>query len=250
MRHITRLALAASAMTIISVSVAAAADLGPTVIDPEPVPEPPILAGGWYLRGDISYDFETRGRIFVDTSSSNTTYVDMDFDDAWNIGVGLGYTFSDWFRADITGDIRTPAYWEDVETDVAISTIMLNGYATLGAFSGITPYVGAGIGGAHVNWSSINAPCNIANLACPVAPNSFINVYTDDPLWRFAYSLMAGVSFDVTRNLAIDAGYRFTAINDGTMVFDDPNPVIGLVDYMDMQLHEVRIGARYTFSGS
>ena len=237
MRHITRLALAASALTMISISVAAAADLGPAVIDPEPVPEPPAALGGWYLRGDISYDFETKGTIFVNTSLSSTSYIDMDFDDAWNIGVGLGYTFNDWFRADITGDIRTPAHWEDADTDVAISTIMLNGYATLGSFSGISPYVGAGIGGAHVNWSSITVP--------GIGP---VGVYTNDPLWRFAYALMAGVSFDVTENLAIDAGYRFTAIDDGRMVYDDP-AFPGLVDYTDMQLHELRIGARYTFGG-
>lgn len=239
MRHITRLALAASALTMISISVAAAADLGPAVIDPEPVPEPPAALGGWYLRGDISYDFETKGTLFVTTSacSSCDTFIDTDFDDAWNIGVGLGYTFNDWFRADITGDIRTPAHWEDADTDVAISTIMLNGYATLGSFSGISPYVGAGLGGAHVNWSSITVP-----LIGPVG------VYTNDPLWRFAYALMAGVSFDVTENLAIDAGYRFTAIDDGRMVYDDP-AFPGLVDYMDMQLHEFRIGARYTFGG-
>ena len=75
MRHITKLALAASAMTMISVSVAAAAD---PIIMPEPVPEPPVSAGGWYLRGDISYDFETKGTIFVSTSSSSTSFVDMD----------------------------------------------------------------------------------------------------------------------------------------------------------------------------
>ncbi len=239
MRHITKLALAASALTMISVSVAAAAD---PIIRPEPVPEPPISVGGWYLRGDISYDFETKGTIFVSSSSSSTSFIDMDFDDAWNIGVGLGYVFNDWFRADITADIRTPAYWEGVETDVAISTIMLNGYASLGTFSGISPYVGAGIGTAHVNWSSINAPC-FAGCGAPF----FINAYTNDPNWEFAYALMAGVSFDVTRNLAIDAGYRYTAIEDGRMVFDDP-AFPGLVDYTDMKLHEFRIGARYTFS--
>ena len=235
MRHITKLALAASAMTMISVSVAAAAD---PIIMPEPVPEPPVSAGGWYLRGDISYDFETKGTIFVSTSSSSTSFVDMDFDEAWNIGVGLGYIFNDWFRADITGDIRTPAYWEAVETDVAISTIMLNGYASFGKFYGISPYVGAGIGGAHVNWSSINAPSFVAPF--------FINAYTDDPEWKFAWALMAGLSIDLTANLAIDAGYRYTAIDDGRMVFDDP-AFPGLVDYTDMELHEVRIGARYTF---
>lgn len=238
MGHITRLALAASALTMLSVSVAAAADLGPIVIEPEPVPEPPVLAGGWYLRGDISYDFETKGRIFVTTSLSSTSFIDMDFDDAWNIGLGLGYVFNDWFRADITGDIRTPAYWENVETDVAISTIMLNGYATLGTFSGISPYVGAGIGGAYVDWSSINGP----TFAAPF----FVNAFANDPQWRFAWALMAGISFDVTQNLAIDVGYRFTDIDDGTIVFDDP-AFPGGIDYTDMQLHELRIGARYTF---
>ncbi len=102
MRHITRLALAASALTMISVSVAAAADLGPVVIQPEPVPEPPVLMGGWYLRGDISYEFNTKATVYLSTTSSSSSFFDVDFDDTWNIGAGIGYIFNDWFRNDIT----------------------------------------------------------------------------------------------------------------------------------------------------
>jgi opacity protein-like surface antigen len=235
MRHITRLALAASALTMISVSVAAAADIGSAVIEPEPVPEPPVLAGGWYLRGDISYDFKTKASVFLSTTSSSSTFFDADFDDTWNIGAGIGYVFNDWFRADLTGDYRFPADWDAAASSVSVSTILLNGYATLGSFSGISPYVGAGIGAAFVNWDTIDFP------GFGLGPAA-----VDDD-WRFAYALMAGVSFDVTENLAIDTGYRFTSVDDGQLI--GPGFIVfpGVASYSDLHIHEFRIGMRYTF---
>ena len=238
MRHITRLALAASALTMISVSVAAAADLGSAVIDPEPVPEPPVTAGGWYLRGDISYDFDTKANVFLSTTSSSTTAFDTDFDDTWNIGAGIGYEFNDWFRTDITADFRFSADWDAVSTSLSTSTILLNGYATLGKFSGIAPYIGAGIGAAYLNWDTIDFP-DLIQATGPAA------VSND---WRFAYALMAGASFDVSENLAIDTGYRFTSVDDGQLI--GPGFIVfpGTADYSDLYIHEFRVGMRYTFN--
>jgi len=231
MRYITRLALAASVLTMLSVSVAAAADPGPFVIEPEPVPEPPVSTGGWYLRGDISYDFKTDANVLVSTTSA----FDVDFDDTWNVGFGLGYMFNDWFRTDITADYRFPADWDAAATDVSVSTVLLNGYATLGSFSGISPYVGAGVGAAYVNWDTIDFP------GLGLGP-----IAVEDN-WRFAYALMAGVSFDVTENLAIDTGYRFTGVDDGQLVGPGSIIIPGGANYSDLYIHEFRIGARYTF---
>jgi len=235
MRHITRLALAASALTMISVSVAAAADLGPVVIQPEAVPEPPVLMGGWYLRGDISYEFKTKARVYLSTTSSSSSSFDADFDDTWNIGAGIGYIFNEWFRTDITADYRFPADWGLALTSLSVSTILLNGYATLGGYSGISPYVGAGVGAAYVNWDTIDFPG--FGLGPAVVEDN----------WRFAYALMAGVSFDLTDNLALDTGYRFVSVNDGQLI--GPGFIVfpGVADYSDLYIHEFRIGMRYTF---
>jgi len=237
MRHISKLALAATALTMISFSVASAADIGSGVIEMEPVPEPPAIGGGWYLRGDISYDFDTSARVFLSTTSSSSTSFESDFDDTWNIGAGLGYEFGDWFRADITADYRFPADWGAV-TGLSVSTILLNGYATLGKFSGISPYVGAGIGAAYVNWDSFDFP-DLAQATGPAA--------VDDD-WRFAYALMAGVSFDLSEKLAIDTGYRFTSVDDGQLI--GPGFIVfpGVADYSDLHIHEFRVGMRYRFN--
>ena len=238
MRNITKLALAASALTMISVSVAAAADVGSMVIQPEPVPEPPVLAGGWYLRGDISYDFHTNASVFLSTTSSSSTFFDADFDDTWNIGAGFGYMFNDWFRADNTADYRFRADWDAVAISLSVSTILLNGYATLGKYSGISPYVGVGVGTAYVNWDPIDFP-DLFQVTGPAVV---------DDNWRFAYALMAGVSFDVTENLAIDTGYRYTSIDDGQLI--GPGFIVfpGVADYSDLHIHEIRLGMRYTFN--
>jgi len=238
MRKITRLALAASALTMISVSVAAAADLGSAVIAPEPVPEPPVSAGGWYLRGDISYDFNTSARVTLSTTSSSSTAFDSDFDDTWNIGAGIGYEFSDWFRADVTADFRFPADWNGVSTSLSMSTVMLNGYASMGNFSGFSPYIGAGIGAAYLNWDTFDFP-DLLQVTGPAAVNND---------WRFAYALMAGVSFDLTEKLAIDTGYRYTSVNDGQLI--DPGFIVfpGTASYSDLEIHEFRVGMRYSFN--
>ena len=75
-----------------------------------------------------------------------------------------------------------------------------------------------------------------------------INRATDD--WRFAWSLMAGFSYSINQNLALDVGYRFLDITDGTALPNyraNPSSLgIGSIDYSDFYSHQVRVGFRYT----
>lgn len=129
-----------------------AADLPTPVI--EHIPEAPRV-GGFYLRGDIGY------KIYGDPSGSFSDPVigDLRFereslDDAWMIGVGVGYKFNRWFRTDLTVDYETPAQakgyavcgtctggYSEEFADIDVWTVMLNGYVDLGTWNRITPYV-------------------------------------------------------------------------------------------------------------
>ena len=96
--------VAAGAASLLS-SMAFAADMP---IAPPPMYAPPPVEdfGGWYLRGDIG---------FSNQSVKNLTTADLDtpftpdraigFDPPGIFGVGVGYRFNNWLRADITASI-------------------------------------------------------------------------------------------------------------------------------------------------
>ena len=80
--------------------------------------------------------------------------------------------------------------------DLAVTTLMANAYLDLGNYSGFTPYVGAGIGGAVVHWSDLkNNEICVAGDCTGSAGDSTHGGYGE---WRFAYALHAGVSYDLT----------------------------------------------------
>ena len=121
---------------------------------------------------------------------------------------------------------------------------MANAYAYLGTYHGITPYMGAGIGGARVNWDDLEN-------AISGGPT---NRHKGTSSWRFAYALMAGASYCLTHNVDVDLGYRFTHITSGRM-FEEYAPDgtdIGVGPGFDggMNVHEVRLGLRYNFGGN
>ena len=69
----------------------------------------------------------------------------------------------------------------------------------------VRPYVGAGIGGAHLNLNAENGPL-------------IINI--DDDNWAFAWQLMAGVVLPVSEQVALTAGYRYFSTNEMALTDD------------------------------
>ena len=237
----------------------------------EDVPEvvPVEIGSGWYLRGDVSYDFKS------DSKGSYRTYADPDADecefnnvcgsgydtqdyDKWNIGeaanfgAGFGYQFTDYFRGDLTAH-----YWKaDVDgTDhggcdtVCGSTesgkvdaweLMANAYVDMGTFAGFTPYVGGGLGAVNVSYKDF-------------ATNNFddeghtgTDTLYGERSWRFAYALMAGVSYDLTTNLKLDAGYRFVDVDGGDMFSHNLNGNVDQGKDDGFQRHTIQAGIRYS----
>ncbi len=96
--------VAAGAASLLS-SVALAADM--------PIMAPPAYApivedfGGWYLRGDIGFSNQRVSRLNNVLDANNTTSSQhLGFDTAGIFGLGAGYQFNHWFRADVTGECR------------------------------------------------------------------------------------------------------------------------------------------------
>ena len=98
--------VAAGAASLLS-SMAFAADMAiappPAMYAPPPVED----FGGWYLRGDIGFSNQKVDRLNNVIDAGNTTSEQrLGFNTAGIFGLGAGYQFNHWFRADITGEYR------------------------------------------------------------------------------------------------------------------------------------------------
>ncbi|NKX64867.1 porin family protein [Labrenzia sp. 5N] len=230
----------------VALSTAAyAADLPTPVI--EHIPEVPA-AGGWYLRGDIGYKIYQA----PDIKYGTLDFYDEDMEGTFMMGAGVGYKFNNHFRTDFTIDYEFPAEakskgpcnlcgspgYSVEKADIDVWTFMLNGYVDIGTWNRITPYVGAGVGASYVTTSNINF----------VNPNGVAGTYEGDSKWNFAWALMAGAAYDITPNLALDAGYRYLNIGDAHSAKFSTAGQNTRIEYKDLQAHEFRLGARYTFN--
>ncbi|MCX2725406.1 outer membrane protein [Roseibium salinum] len=244
--------LSLTGIAVVLSTTAYAADLPAPVIEHTPIVP---AVGGLYLRGDIGY------KIYSDPSGSFDDYGNAgmlrfereSMDNAWMIGVGVGYQFNDYFRSDITLDYETPAGakgyavcggctggYSEEGTDIDVWTVMVNAYVDLGTWNRITPYVGAGVGAAYVqtdNTYSINPGTGTTDYA---------GTHGD---WNFAWALMAGAEYSVTENWSLDAGYRYKDLGKAqTVKLADTASPNSRVEWDDLTAHEFRLGARYTFN--
>lgn len=221
-----------------------------------PAPEPVVENyGGWYIRGDVDYhwsDFRGAEYTIYDEPFGQTRSFDSgSLDGSWSLGGGIGYQINNHLRVDVTGDYwfdadfegSTSGYVDDIlytsidKSSVSTFLLLANAYVDIGTWHGITPYVGAGIGGAWVNWDDLNNTLD---------DGSYFK-HKGSSNWRFAYAFMAGASYCLTKNLKFDAGYRFSHINGGRMFDFAGGAGPGYDD--GFNTHEVRGGLRYQFGG-
>lgn len=186
MSGMKRILATASAM-FLAVGALQAADLDAPLYGvkaPEMVPVE--IGNSWYLRGDISYNFE--GRMNNIGTGSIVPGFDNDYQDGIAVGGGVGYQFNNYLRFDATVDrIFSSEYSESTQVastglclgtaavtqpDGSITyearnlpcvsedsvsynaiTVMANAYVDLGTYMGFTPYVGGGVGMGRVRWS-------------------------------------------------------------------------------------------------
>ncbi len=252
----------AALITVVASAAASAADMyEPEII--EHVPERPVEFGsGWYLRGDIGVTFWNRPSVAFDTPQfvTATSVSGIDLNDTISISGGAGYRFDEYFRGDLTLDYFTESDFgastagscltgtsncTTVETaKLAAYVFLANAYVDLGTYARFTPYVGAGIGAAWVEWDRTAATVTCAS-ACGTFTAPYTTTVSRDGFegWRFAYALMGGVGYDITQDLTVDVGYRFLSIADGSIA--NATSTTGRVSYSDLHAHEVRVGLRY-----
>ena len=151
------------------------------------------------------------------------------------------------------------------------TTPMFNAYLDLGHWSGFTPYVGAGVGMSYLQSSAAVTYYNTANgqswapnLGVTGVPLQWVtangvyvtppralqfaqlqpNQYVKKVSWKFSWNLMAGVSYDISQNLKIDAHYRLLDAGSYTGLPSMLTLAPGVTKELVSQ--EVRVGVRLT----
>jgi opacity protein-like surface antigen len=256
--------LAAGAASLFS-GAALAADL-PMAPPPQYYAPPPVEDfGGWYLRGDIGLNASS-GKLhnnLYDTlpATASLQHLGHNFSGGTSYGIGVGYQFNNWFRGDITGEYRgksnfhgldlitfdnggTTGFGSDHYTGSKSEWLFLaNAYADLGTWYCVTPFIGAGIGAAHVTTSGFQD----TGLANGVPGSYFASGASTTNL---AWALHAGLAYKVTNNLTVELAYRYLdmgkAVHGFGSSYDGTNAGPSSFEYRDLTSQDVKIGLRWT----
>jgi opacity protein-like surface antigen len=130
---------------------------------------------------------------------------------------------------------------DPLHTSIQSYTLMLNVYHDFGNFNRFVPYVGAGIGMAVHDVDEVYFTENPA-LTNRIEGNRDVS---------FAWSVMAGVGYQISDRAILDVGYRYIdmgSVKSGRV--DTAGFVNPAVDIDDIAAHEIKVGLRYHFGGS
>lgn len=235
-------------LAFFAMTAAHAADL-PRITQPPVIePFPQETYGGWYLRGDIGYALmHNSGADFNNTGGAHVAFYDVNFRGSIVGDVGAGYRWNEWFRTDLTVGYRFPKRYRgrtpcpcpggytDNKTNLESWLFLANAYVDLGHFNGFSPYVGGGVGFAYHRMSRLTGVNSNGTAAVPFEKGDSTS---------FAAAVHAGVSYDFSSALSLDASYRYVWLGDAKSGSDGFG---GNVTLKNIRAHDFRVGLRYTF---
>jgi len=250
--------IAAGAAIFLS-SAAFAADMA---IAPPPYAAPVVEDfGGWYLRGDIGFSNQRVDRLNNALDATVTSSVQTNnFNTAGIFGLGVGYRFNNWFRADVTGEYRgnSQFFGKDVNTfpgGVGTDTyhgtksewvVLGNAYVDLGTWWCVTPFIGAGVGGARVSINNFTDQ-GLANLGAGALPGLAFGDNVSK--WNLAWALHAGLAYRVSPNFTVELAYRYLDMGDGLTgdlrTFDGTNNINNPMTFRNITSHDLKLGVRW-----
>ncbi|MBC7770545.1 MAG: OmpA family protein [Phycisphaerales bacterium] len=177
---------------------------------------------GWYGRADIGWSFD--GNQDAEIAAEEWT---LEHD--WTQHLGLGYAFSNGFRAE--GELGhrfnqlepIPGDLDDGNTHAW--SAMANLFYDFNRGGGLEPYLGVGVGAARINGQAVDAPATFEGEDTVVA-----------------YQAMIGVAMSITEQLDLDVGFRHFVAED---IEWDEGTVVGSSDY---EHQAVTVGLRYQFA--
>ena len=241
---------------------ALAADLLP----PAPSLDSPALRGrfdgdsGAYLRADAGFG-QLRARNAASVFAAPLPGFQQDatrLDRSTLLGLGAGYQFNEFVRADVTGEYRGSAsysarasYADSANCGAARcaetytgalrgAAVMGNVYGQIGSWFDVTPFIGLGLGFARTTFAPLYVVAGNGHGAGQTQEVSQV---------RPAFALMAGGAWDLSSSVKIDAGYRYmmlgSALSGAMACTPATGPCAGQVQKLGVASHDLRVGLRY-----
>ena len=263
--------LALAGVSALAATTAFAADFPPPMPPPMPAPIPvPVETGGWYLRGDVGVSAQFFNDFDHHQTNSNFIWpaswrIDQrEIGDAAFVGFGVGYSWNNWFRFDVTAEHRTNvkvkvlgSYVEfcpggrcfDLYDIFHSSNVFLaNAYLDFGTWWCVTPFIGVGVGGAN---HRLNAATDIGFIANGSTGFGFAS--TDASTWELAWAAHAGLAYNVSSNFKVEFAYRYLHMDSPNTAVINCNSIgcantggpAAFYTLKDMQSHDIKIGMRW-----
>jgi opacity protein-like surface antigen len=215
--------------------------------------------GGWYLRGDIGITNQSVRRLDSPAFTPAVFVLEKGFDSASLFGLGIGYQFNSWLRADVTGEYRSKANFNGLDFvsgvgqtnqyrgDKSEWLFLANAYLDLGTWYSVTPFVGAGIGFDRLtigNFTDTNIGLGGGGAA--------LGLSTDNSKWNFAWALHAGLAYRVNPNFTVEFAYRYVNLGNGStkdlIAPDGANPSVNPIQFRNVDSHDLKLGVRWMFA--
>ncbi|WP_244472835.1 outer membrane protein [Methylobacterium sp. Leaf104] len=229
---------------------------------PPPPAAPVVIGDGWYLRVDATVSDYAKPRDASHPPSGSPPLLRMDFETVPGYGGGIGYRINNWLRVDATIDQRNPSRYTayssgsgfvtgyNVEAgQIDILTGLVNVYADLGTWWGLTPYIGGGIGFADKGFGKAYTQTTCTVDSCDGNAGTGVRDAVRRPsrsVTSLAWALTGGVSYEIGGGLSLDTSYRYVDLGRAKTGLD----AFGFDSRLkDLASHEVRVGLRYSFAG-
>lgn len=260
----------AGAMAVGASALANAADYAYAPPPPPPPHEPLGLKGsissGIYLRGDVGVgELKVKKYDQTDVRSAGGSFFGDSDNHSVFAGVGVGYRFNNWFRVDGTFEYRgagsigvsdrltynngfgvvqqTNTYKGNLSSLVAL----FNGYVDLGTWNCLTPYIGAGIGYAS---NTISGFTDQGIVFAGGPSSATLGTAGKGDKSGVAWALMAGLGYEVNKNLTLEIGYRYLNLGDAqsgriqnAFIAESYSPLKA----KEIDSHDIKIGMRWNF---
>jgi opacity protein-like surface antigen len=164
-----------------------------------------------------------------------------DFGLRGEIEYGVNKTFSGGYSGLVAGGTLLNM----ANFSIGEQTLLANVYYDLDLDSVFNPYVAAGLGAVNYNVGGTYLGDIVATGGRMLGGMATVSA------WSFAWNIGAGVAYQLTDNVAIDLGYRYTDLGNFKMempAVQATGPAVSMSkSKIKVQEHEVLLGLRYAF---
>ncbi len=215
---------------------------------PRPITDETFL-NSMYLRGSVGYGVGSKPDVSIEGWSVDGLTRNGSI--ATSFGFG-GWITPEW-RAEVSvspifnsrieynapsANVNGTIYSGGVRNASTIIPIMFDVYRDFDTKTPFRPYVGAGVGAAF-SWSDLSANLSGGgtNIEYKVASSTSVG---------FAAAAMAGVAYDVSRNVSIDLGYKYLYVDQIQTKKDIAGYALTATSRQN-SFNQFFLGARYRF---